>query len=90
VAVLGSEDFDVNNIDASTVQLAGLAIKAVGKANKLLSHIEDINGDGFDDLVVQIQDRDGSFASGSGTATLTGNQFDGTPIIGCDSICVVP
>ncbi|MEJ2183242.1 MAG: PKD domain-containing protein [Nitrospirota bacterium] len=90
VAVLGSADFDVNNIDPSTVQLEGLAVKAVGKGNKLLSHIEDVNGDGFDDLVIQIQDTDGSFTSGSGTAVLTGNLYDGTAIQGTDSICIVP
>lgn len=90
VAILSTADFDATQVDPETVTLEGLALKAVGKSNKLLAHIEDVNGDGFLDLVVQIQDTDGAFASGEGTATLTGNLFDGTPIEGSDSICVVP
>jgi hypothetical protein len=90
VAILGSADFDVTLIDPSTIALEGLAIKAVGKASKLLAHIEDVNGDGFDDLVVQIQDEDGAFTNGSGTATVSGNLYDGTLFAGSDSICIVP
>lgn len=90
VAILGSAEFDVSQIDPGTVQLQGLAVKAVGKGDKLLAHIEDVNGDGFDDLVVQIQDQDGTFTSGSGAAKVTGNLTDSTPFEGIDSICIVP
>lgn len=93
VAILGSETFDVTTIDPGSVQLQGLAVRMVGKSDKLLAHIEDVNGDGWDDLVVQIQDGDETFASGSGTATLSGYlypEFGGTRIEGTDSICVVP
>ncbi len=91
VAILGSADFDVNDIDPSTVQLEGLTVKVVGKkTEKLLAHIEDVNGDGIADLVVQIQDGDGTFASGHGTANVTGALWDGTPFLGTDSICIVP
>jgi hypothetical protein len=55
-----------------------------------MAHVEDVNGDGFDDLVLQIEDVAGTFTSGSGTATLTGHLFDGTPFEGSDDICVVP
>ena len=90
VAIQGSADFDVRGIDPETVSLAALPVKAVGMNNKLLSHIGDMNTDGFDDLVVQIEDQDGLFAPGESTAILTGNLFDGTAIEGADSICVVP
>jgi hypothetical protein len=90
VAVLGSADFDVNDIDPGTVGLEGVAVKAVGKSNKLLASVEDVDGDGFDDLVVKIEDVDGAFTSGSGTATLTGQLWDGTPFEGYDDICIVP
>jgi hypothetical protein len=90
VAILGSADFDVTQIDASTVMLEGLAVKATGKSNNLLAHIENVNGDGFNDLVVQIQDIDRVFAPGDATATLTGELFDGTLFEGTDSICIVP
>lgn len=88
VAIFGSEDLDVNDIDAETVELEGMEVKAVGKSNKLLAHIEDLNNDGIDDLIVQIEDEDGIFEIGSTTATLTGSLFDGTSIQGTDDICI--
>jgi hypothetical protein len=91
VAILGSADFDVNDIDPATMQLEGLSVKVVGKkTERLLAHIEDVNGDSFDDLVVQIEDQDGAFTSGSGTAKVTGELYDGTPFEGTDDICIVP
>lgn len=90
VALLGSADFDVAEIDASTVMLEGLAVKTAGKKEKLLAHYEDVNADGYMDLVVQIEDDGIVFAEGVTTATVTGELLDGTPIIGTDSICMVP
>ena len=88
VAIFGNETFDVADIDPETVALEGCAIKAVGKKGKLLAHIEDINDDGYADLVVQIEDVAGAFVGP--TATLTGELFDGTLIEGTDVICIVP
>jgi hypothetical protein len=90
VAILGTADFDVTQIEPGTVSLAGLEIRAAGKSNKLLAHIEDVNIDGFDDLVVQIEDQDGAFSEGTTIATITGNLYDGTAFEGCDEICIVP
>lgn len=88
VAILGSATFDVNDIDAGTVQLEGMDLRAVGNSNKLLASIEDTNNDGIDDLIVQIEDQDGIFEQGTATAILTGSLFDGTQIEGTDSICI--
>ncbi|MBW2648184.1 MAG: hypothetical protein JRE23_18930 [Deltaproteobacteria bacterium] len=90
VAILGSVDFDVNTIDAGSVMLEGLAVKAVGKSNKLLAHYNDINSDGHVDLVVQIEDDDLVFEEGDTIATVTGKLKDGMPIQGSDTICIVP
>ena len=93
MAILSDDDFDATQVDPATVTLEGLAVKAVGKSNKLLASIEDVNSDGFEDLVVKIEDKDGVFAEGDTTATLTGNllpEFNGTPFEGTDSICIVP
>jgi hypothetical protein len=92
VAILGSAEFDVTQIDPASVRLEGLDIKAVGKSNKLLAHIEAVNSDedDFDDLIVQIEDQDGVFIEGSSIATVTGNLFDGSPFQGTDEICIVP
>jgi len=90
VAILGSADFDVIAIDPATVTLESLAVRAAGRKGDLQAHIQDVNGDGFDDLVVQIEDVDGAFTDGTGTATLTGQLFNGTPFEGTDDICIVP
>ena len=93
LAILGSADFDCTQIDPSTCTLSGLTLKIAGKSNKLMAHIEDVNNDGFDDLVLQIEDQDGAFQVGESEATLTGNlykAYGGTPIQGTDSICIVP
>ena len=89
VAILGSVDFNVSQINASTVALEGCGIKEVGKKGKLLVHYEDVNGDLIEDLVVQIVDVEDAFY-GLTSATLTGELIDGTPITGTDSIRIVP
>lgn len=93
VAILGSETFDVTQIEPGTVEMEGMTIKTVGKADKLLSHIEDVSGpegvpDGFADLVVQILDEDDMFEQGTGTAIVTGLLLDGRSFEGSDEICV--
>jgi hypothetical protein len=93
VGILGSEDFDCTQVDPSTCILAGMEVKAVGKSNKLLAHIEDFNNDGYADLVLQIEDQDGVFQEGETAATLKCNlytEYGGTPIEGSDSICITP
>lgn len=93
VAILGSVDFDCTQIDPSNCTLSGLTLKVVGKANKILAHIEEVNNDGFDDLVLQFEDVDGVFQEGQTDATLIGNlyeEYGGTPIEGSDVICIVP
>jgi hypothetical protein len=90
VAILGSADFDVTQIDPATVQMEGLSIKTTGKRNKLLAHIADVNNDGFKDLMFQIEDRKGAFTEGSSLATVTGTLLDGTSFEGADEICLVP
>ena len=72
VAILGSSALDVTLIDAGSVELEGMAVRAVGKSNKLLAQVDDVNLDGHPDLIVQIEDSDGSFAEGVTTATLRG------------------
>jgi beta propeller repeat protein len=91
VAILTTDDFDASTVDPATVLLDGAGVSLRGRSNKLMAHEEDVDGDGDVDLVVQIEDMDNWFNSGQdGSATLTGETFDGQPIEGTDSICIVP
>jgi hypothetical protein len=107
VAILGTPDFDVNEVDISTVELEG--VPAI--ADKYL--MEDVstpfNGvlindcydctedgpDGFMDIVLYFSRRDIVTALGSVEnreclfPTLTGELFDGTPIVGSDSLRII-
>lgn len=90
VAVLSTADFDAaTEIDPTTLELDGQAVRVVGKKGNIQAHAEDVNGDGLDDLVIQIEDDDGTYEVGDTVAMLTGFTFDGIPVKGADSICIV-
>ena len=90
VAIFGNDTFDVSQIDLDTVLLGDCGIKEVGKKGKLLAHYEDVNTDGFVDLVVQIEDQECTFDVCDTSATLTGELFGGILFEGTDSIRIVP
>lgn len=91
VAIFGSDDLDVEYIDPYSLTLGdGLQVRTVGKKGNLLAHYEDVNYDGYYDLVVQFEDIKGALPAGEESATLTGSLTDGTGIRGSDSICLVP
>ena len=89
VAVLSSEDFDAATVDPSTVLLGGVDVAVRGKGNKLMAHIEDVDGDGLIDLVVQVDTEAASLWT-SGTVILTATTYDNQDIIGSDEVVIVP
>jgi hypothetical protein len=76
-------------VNPSTVSLDGQAVRVVGKGNTQ-AHIEDVNGDGLDDLIAQIEDTDGAYQVGDTVATLMAETFAGISIVGTDTLCIVP
>ena len=54
VAILSTEGFDATTLDPETIFLEGSSVAVRGKGNKYMSHLEDVNGDGIADLLVQI------------------------------------
>ncbi len=88
VAILSDLHFDATQVDPSTVVMDGQAVQVVGRGNPL-AHIEDVNRDSLDDMVVQIEDVDGTYEEGDTVATVSGATYDGFPFIGQDSLCIV-
>ena len=86
IAILGSATFDVTAINVGSVSVGpGGASPVHG------GHIEDVNDDGFDDLVVHVREGDLGIdtATPGGTVLtlgLTGELADGTPFSGEDQV----
>ena len=85
VAILGAIDFDALQSDLSTLKFgpdeASIAHSMV--------HVEDVNGDGYLDLVTHFKTQETGIACGEIEATLTGYTFDGQGLTGTDSVEVV-
>lgn len=89
VAILSTIDFDASTVDPMSVSLAGASVKLVGKSDKYLCHHEDVNLDGFIDLLCQVYTAQFMVEAGETTATLEAQTFDGTRLLGEDNIRVV-
>jgi hypothetical protein len=89
VAILGSADFDVNDINTASLSFAGLRVRVRGN-NTPSCATEYSNNDQFLDMVCHFEDDPASWRGGSDTAELSGNLIDGTSFKGTDSICIVP
>jgi hypothetical protein len=98
VAILGSNDFDVTQIDVSTLTFAGLAVRIKGNGTPQCS-VEDVSGDfanpegapdGHNDLVCKFVDDANAWSPVNDTAAVTGDLYDGTHFEGVDKICLTP
>ena len=87
VAILGSPDFDAATVNPSTVTLAGATVKFKGKSGNAGS-LEDVNGDGELDLVVQVYTSELP-ELGDGVIFLTAYTYDGLAISGIDEVRIV-
>ena len=82
VAIFGSADYDVSTIDLSSLELNEVDVDEVH--DKL--HMDDINNDGFDDVVLHLDKAGVCNATNENTlkesvgATLTGSTTDDPPV----------
>ncbi len=91
VAILSSQNFDANSVDANSVTLAGAGVAVRGKGSNLMSHLEDVNADGLLDLVIQVETENLDVTQfQEGRAILTGETLRGLKIEGSDEIRIVP
>jgi uncharacterized membrane protein len=86
VALLGSNDFDVADVDVTSLAFGlGGALPIWGL---FLSHW-DVNDDGWDDGISYYRSEETGIAMGDTEACLTGETLDGIPFKGCDAISTV-
>ena len=59
-------------------------------AHKKGGHSEDVNGDGWTDLVSHYRTQETGIPIGAVEACVTGETFDGMQFFGCDEVRTVP
>ena len=86
VAILGSDTFDVLDVDVTTLAFGPDAAAPLFTFRRLW----DVNRDGSKDLLSIYRTQEAGIAIGADEACVTGETVDGDPFDGCDTIQTVP
>jgi hypothetical protein len=91
VAILGSDTFDVTTVDVATLVFAGASpAHDLSDASVYANHLQDVNDDGFTDLVSHYSTPEMTIAAGDTEACITGELLVGGALEGCDSVRTIP
>lgn len=92
VAILGSETFDVTTVDVTTLQFGPAGATPAHDLTDPVTyaeHLQDVNGDGFTDLVSHYRQKETGLVFGDTAACIIGGTTGGVNIEGCDSVNIV-
>jgi probable HAF family extracellular repeat protein len=93
VAILGSNTFDVTDVDVTTLAFGpkGAAPSHdLTKSGAFEDHLRDANDDGLTDLISHYRIENTGIEVDDAEGCITGETLDGTPFEGCDAIRAVP
>jgi hypothetical protein len=87
VAILGSDEMDVAAVDEATLAFGP---SGAPPAHCHGPHLEDVDGDGYLDLLSHFRTDETGIAFGERMACLSGETLDGVRLRGCDGVRTVP
>lgn len=93
VAILTTDTFNAADVDPGSVTLNGAEVAVRGKSDKLMARLEDIDGDGDEDLMLQVDTESWDELWADGEVTLTGKTYidlGAKDIQGTDYVIIVP
>jgi hypothetical protein len=85
VVLFGSAEFDVGRVDPTT-----LALGDASAAHRGCPHLDDVDADGFPDLVSHHRVPETGILAGDTQVCLTGETLDGDLFEGCDAVTTLP